>query len=214
MITRIIQRLKKLKEINLLKTLYLSLLINRKNEKKISVLAYRKTRIKIAKDSLININGRLNIGIFWDMVTNQETIFLAKKLSRLIIDGEFTIFNGCTVSIQENAVLKIGSGYINSNSMILCFNQITIGNDVIIADQVTIRDSDNHNIIYEGYEESKPINIGNHVWIGMKATILKGVTIGDGAIIAAGAVVTKDVPSKCLVAGVPAKIIKINIEWK
>nr|WP_319001941.1 acyltransferase [Clostridium algoriphilum] len=214
MITRATKRLKMLKEINLLKTLYFSLLIYRKNEKKISILAYRKARIKIARDSLIKINGRLNIGTFWDMVTNRETIFLAKKSSRLIIDGDFTIFNGCTVSIQENAVLKIGSGYINSNSMILCFNHITIGTGVIIADQVTIRDSDNHNIIYEGYEESKPINIGNHVWIGMGATILKGVTIGDGAIIAAGAVVTKDVPTKCLVVGVPAKVIKNNIEWE
>lgn len=76
-----------------------------------------------------------------------------------------------------------------------------------------IRDSDNHTIHYDGFEKSKPIIIGNHVWIGMRATILKGVTIGDGAIIAAGAVVTKDVPARCLVAGVPARVIKENIEW-
>ena len=48
----------------------------------------------------------------------------------------------------------------------------------------------------------------------MNATILKGVTIGDGAIVAAGAVVTKDVPPKCIVAGVPARIIRENIDWK
>ena len=58
------------------------------------------------------------------------------------------------------------------------------------------------------------MNIGNHVWIGAKAMIMKGVNIGDGAIIAAGAVVTKDVPARCLVAGVPAKVIKTDIEWK
>ena len=61
---------------------------------------------------------------------------------------------------------------------------------------------------------TQPVFIGNHVWIGTNVTILKGVTIGDGAIIAAGSVVTKSVPSKCLAAGVPAKVIKENVEWK
>ena len=53
-----------------------------------------------------------------------------------------------------------------------------------------------------------PIVVGNNVWIGSHATILKGVTIGDGAIVAAGAVVTKDVPANTIVGGVPAKPIR------
>lgn len=105
-------------------------------------------------------------------------------------------------------------GYINYNSKINCYNKIIIGDDVKISENVTIRDSDNHEIQYSGYEISKPIIIGNHVWIGLNATILKGVNIGDGAIIAAGAVVTKDVPARTLVGGIPATIIKENIEWK
>ena len=56
--------------------------------------------------------------------------------------------------------------------------------------------------------------IGNKVWIASGAMILPGITIGDGAIVAAGAVVTKDVPSRCMVAGVPAKVIKENVDWK
>ena len=55
---------------------------------------------------------------------------------------------------------------------------------------------------------------GDKVWIATNAMILPGVTIGDGAIVAAGAVVTKDVPPRCMVAGVPAKVIKENVEWK
>ncbi len=58
------------------------------------------------------------------------------------------------------------------------------------------------------FQEFKPINIGNDVWIGTKAIILDGVNIGNGAVIAAGAVVTKDVPEYAIVGGVPAKIIK------
>ena len=60
----------------------------------------------------------------------------------------------------------------------------------------------------DGFIESKPIKIGNDVWIGRRTMIMDGVTIGDGAIIAGGAVVTKDVPPYAVVGGVPAKIIK------
>ena len=62
--------------------------------------------------------------------------------------------------------------------------------------------------------DRKKIRIGNKVWFATNALILPGVTIGDGAIIAAGAVVTKDVPARCMVAGVPAKVIKENVKWK
>ena len=55
-----------------------------------------------------------------------------------------------------------------------------------------------------------PVKIGNGVWVGAHATILSGVTIGDNAVIAAGAVVTKDVPANAVAGGVPAKIIKQN----
>ena len=83
-----------------------------------------------------------------------------------------------------------------------------------ISEDVIIRDSDNHCIKKTGYQKTKPIYIGNHVWIGLRATVLKGVTIGDGAIVAAGAVVNKDVPPKTLVGGVPARIISKNVEWE
>lgn len=96
-----------------------------------------------------------------------------------------------------------------------CFEKIEIGEDLAIAEQVVIRDSDNHIVSSsKGHKMTQPIRIGNHVWIGTRATVLKGVTIGDGAIIAAGAVVTRDVPPACLAAGVPAKVIKKNVEWE
>ncbi len=56
---------------------------------------------------------------------------------------------------------------------------------------------------------AKPIHIGKKVWLGANVTVLQGVTIGDNAIVAAGAVVTKDVPANAIVGGVPAKVIKM-----
>ena len=61
---------------------------------------------------------------------------------------------------------------------------------------------------YQGMKERLPIVIGNDVWIGRRVIIMPGVKISDGCIIGAGAVVTKDVPPYCVVAGVPAKIIR------
>ena len=105
-------------------------------------------------------------------------------------------------------------GYVNSHGNISCFDRIIIGKRVVISEGVTIRDADNHIIHREGYQATAPITIHDHVWIGVNATILKGVTIGEGAIVAAGAVVTKDVPPRSIVGGVPAKVLSTNVSWE
>ena len=90
---------------------------------------------------------------------------------------------------------------------------VTIGNHVNLAQGITVT-ALNHNFaekdlrIDEQGVSTNPVNIGNDIWIGANAVILPGVTIGDHSVVAAGAVVTKDVPPHTLVAGVPAKIIK------
>ena len=90
---------------------------------------------------------------------------------------------------------------------------VTIGSHVNLAQGITVT-ALNHNFaekdlrIDEQGVCTNPVNIGNDIWIGANAVILPGVTIGDHSVVAAGAVVTKDVPPHTLVAGVPAKIIK------
>jgi acetyltransferase-like isoleucine patch superfamily enzyme len=100
--------------------------------------------------------------------------------------------------------------------MIISKESVTIGKDCAIAWGVTISDHDFHKLYLDGKQlvETAPVLIGNNVWIGMNATILKGVTVGDGAVIGAHSVVTKDVPAKCVVVGNPAKVIKENILFK
>ncbi len=132
----------------------------------------------------------------------------------IAVAGSFSVGDNAYVIVRKNASLRIGSGYINSNSQIVCSKSITIGDGVAIADGALIRDCDDHDIQYDGYEKTAPVVIGDHVWIGQRATILKGVTIGDNAVVAAGAVVTKDVPANAIVGGVPAKVIRENVTWK
>ncbi|HSI68466.1 MAG TPA: acyltransferase [Planococcus sp. (in: firmicutes)] len=204
-------RAAKYKELDLLATYKLN---KGFSKNKMNMKVYKNTEVKKHKSSRHEIKGRLRLGVTWNGITHNKTSLVSKQSSRLMVAGEFDVYDGCVITVEEGAALQIGSGYLNSNSRIYCFKEITIGHGVAISEEVVIRDSDNHSILAPDYEMSKPISIGNHVWIGFRAAILKGVTIGDGSIIAAGAIVTKDVPPNCLAAGVPAKIIKRNIEWK
>lgn len=129
------------------------------------------------------------------------------------VQNTFFIHSGCDIMVFKGAKLNLGSGYINRYCKIRCYNEITIGNGVAISENFTIWDSDAHQMI-NGSEPTQPIFIGNKVWIGTNVTVLKGVKIGDGCVIAAGSLVTKDIPANCLAGGVPAKVIKENVEWK
>ncbi len=107
--------------------------------------------------------------------------------------------------------INIQSGFfLNRSSVLMCRKHISIGRDVLVADHVTIIDHD-HGLMplgvpygERGYVEAA-IHIGNFVWIGSHATVLKGVSIGDNAVIAAGSVVTKNVPTREVWGGIPAR---------
>jgi acetyltransferase-like isoleucine patch superfamily enzyme len=168
---------------------------------------HRSATINIEKGNL-NLNQFMRVKEpFFGMLEMQENAVINVK-------DHFSIHTGGHIIMLKNAVLNLGSGYINRNVRIRCYEKISIGENVAISENVTIWDSDAHQIIGSTSSTTKPINIGNHVWIGNNVTILKGVTIGDGAVIAAGSVVNKDIPENCLAGGVPAKIIKTNVNWQ
>lgn len=121
-----------------------------------------------------------------------------------------TIENPSNITIGNNA-------WISKNVAFYAVNGIEIGNDVIFAKDVSLISGD-HNfsrsdlrINKQGMKKNnKPIIVGDDVWIGEKAIILKSVVVGNGSIIGAGSVVTKDVPPLSIVAGNPAKVIKFR----
>ena len=128
--------------------------------------------------------------------------------------GQHAIIECTGVLRNIGESLTIGNNVgINHYCYIGVRGKITIGDNVIFGPRVSVF-SENHNFnrsdipIKDQGETRKDTVIGNNVWIGASAVILSGIKIGDGAIIAAGSVVNKDVPSNTIVAGVPAKMIK------
>ena len=150
----------------------------------------------------------------YSFISNGRTTLLRMdEGATLNVKGYFSAFYGCDIICFKNSTLNIGSGFFNSDVKIRCTKEINIGDNVFISHDVTIMDSDAHQI-KSGREKTKAVSIGDNVWIGSKTLILKGVNIGSGAVIGAGSVVTKDVPAGCIVAGNPARVIRENIEWE
>jgi acetyltransferase-like isoleucine patch superfamily enzyme/coenzyme F420-reducing hydrogenase beta subunit len=170
--------------------------------------------VVLDKTSKIVLNGTLILG--WKQFRNSkvETRLSVGKQAIVIVNGGFTIYSGSDIRVHDTGVLTLNGGFCNDGVQIVCAKKVTLGEGCTIARDVIIRDYDAHQISNTGHIIAKAISIGAHVWIGTRAIILKGVTIGDGAAVAAGAVVTKDVPARCLVAGIPAKVIRENIEWR
>ena len=113
------------------------------------------------------------------------------------------------ILVGINGELIIGENSRVNGAHISCSHHISIGNNVRISPYVLILDSDFHDIEdHFSSGKSEPIIIEDNVWIASKATILKGVRIGQGAVIAAGAVVVKNVDPNTVVGGVPARFIK------
>ncbi len=139
--------------------------------------------------------------------------------------GNDCLIEGMLVTETNESDLKIGNNvYIGGHTNLDCALSIEVEDDVLISYQCTIADSDNHSLLYsirkhdlgkwkQGKHDwtsiaSAPIRIKRGAWIGTRVIILKGVTIGEGAIVAAGSVVTKDVEPWTIIGGNPAKVIR------
>jgi acetyltransferase-like isoleucine patch superfamily enzyme len=117
--------------------------------------------------------------------------------------------NRCRLAVKRGGKLIIGDNVRLNGPIISASNEIRIGNNCRIAPQVYLMDGDFHAVedrLAAG--KSRPIIIEDDAWLATRCMILKGVTIGKGAVVAAGSVVTKDVPPYTMVAGIPAKPVK------
>jgi acetyltransferase-like isoleucine patch superfamily enzyme len=134
---------------------------------------------------------------------------------QLICGKNTKISSGCKIHV--NGKLTIGdNSYIMPHTLVAVSSSLTIGNDCAISWNCQILDNDGHDFMINGEKKEPvaPIVIGNKVWIGSNSMIKKGVTIGNGSVVASGSVVTRDVPERVVVAGMPARVIRENIDWK
>ncbi|MBW3635206.1 MAG: acyltransferase [Armatimonadetes bacterium] len=127
---------------------------------------------------------------------------------RCVLDNDLTI--------EVGGRLEVGARTIFGHHCTLAArDSLIIGADCLLAEMVSIRDHD-HRFdsleipIREQGAVSAPVVIGNNVWLGGKVTVLKGVKIGDNAIVGANAVVTKDIPENAICVGVPARVIRLR----
>lgn len=168
----------------------------------------------------VTINGEVSF------YTESEISNQQNDKSKIFIDNG-THIRGLLLVFGYGGQIKIGKNcYVGDHSRIWSGENISIGNNVLISHGVNIMDTNAHEIDYklrsDGYTgmlkhgseylkgrvETRPIIIDDDVWIGFNSIIMKGVKIGKGAIIAAGSVVTKDVPTFTMVGGNPARLLK------
>ncbi len=141
--------------------------------------------------------------------TPEELVELMSELTGTKVDESFRLFPPFYTDFGKN--IKIGKDvFINSGCHFQDQGGITIGDGALIGHNVVLA-TINHDLDPDQNRKNHyaPIHIGNHVWIGSNATVLAGVSVGEWSVIAAGAVVTKDVEPYTVVGGVPAKVIRV-----
>lgn|GEM_PF-2380668 len=140
----------------------------------------------------------------------------ARVLGRPVVDGtDMQVGDDFKIWSAHRKTLVSGWGrirfgdrcFVNVGTTIISVVEITVGDDVAFANDVYVMDSDSHGVEGRAHREAA-VRIGDGCWIGARAMILPGVTLGKRVLVAAGSVVTRDVPDDCLVAGNPARVIR------
>lgn len=181
-----------------------------------SIRIHPSTSLVFGNSKIVIDNGMLSIG-FEPLLRPKGTCHIRLLNSNLYTTGNVDLRPGVGIWAQ-NANVKIGNGtVINGPTSIIARAGVTIGALCQIAMNTMIMDCDLHKHALAGdkpEDVAKEIIIEDHCWIGHNVTILKGVTIGEGSIIGARSVVTRDVEPHTMAAGVPARKIKDNIVWE
>ena len=215
-----------LREVNWLKTIYFNFhYFSVSKAIHLPVFIFRSTQLVEVKGKVL-LNCPIRTGIVRIGIHDVGTVDI--KYNRtiwqcsgtVIFDGSTSIGSGTKLSINRQGTINFGDKFcVTGNSSIICSKKITFGKECLLSWDILIMDTDFHNIYNEQkvlVNTSKSIHIGNHVWIGCRNIILKGVNIADNVVIAAGSKITKNVnQSDCIVGGQDMQtVIKDKIYWE
>lgn len=178
------------------------------------IIPYKHAVIDLEPGSKIVLgNGNVQIGTNKLRGSKTETYLRVRAGATWKAAEGCSISYGATLEVLQHAVLTSGYFTMNSFSVIIAAENISLGHDVMIARNVVIYDSDFH-AVDKNKPISSPVTIGDHVWIATNATVLKGVSIGKGAMIAANTVVTENVADETMVAGRQECVtLKETVHW-
>lgn len=185
------------------------------SENKARFYPLKGTKLDLKRSSRIYLQGNLIIGNNRVRGSKRETYLLLGERAQLHINGDVMLNYGCHMQAHADAHIALGTSVINTDSVIVIEKELEIGQDVLMGRFVTIFDSDFHTIRDEQGNRTNPprkVTIGNHVWIGTKATILKGTKIKDGAVISANAYVGGVVKENALFSALPGQMFG-TVEW-
>ena len=222
-----IKNLKLLYEIDIIKTIYFNFkYFGFKKGKILPFFIYWHTHLLKTKGKIIIegpiYRGMVKIGPHQLGTQNLEFPKTMWEVNgKLIIKGDTMIGRGSKICIGPHATLTLGNLFrVTGDTSIICQKEISFGNDCLLSWHILIMDTDFHHILDKNdnvINPPQPINIGNHVWISARSTILKGVSIPNTTVIAANSLITKDITeSNCIIGGhgKNQQIIKKDIDWK
>ena len=209
----------------------------KKIAKKIAhVFGYKFFKVEIPKNDSYSFLGEQYISYDDSSLINGISIMVRKHApgKKYIFIGQNSMISGDYIFETDTGKILIGDRTFIGGGKFICIEEIIIGNDVLISWGCTFMDNNAHSLNWDerkddlrdwkkGIEENKigfykdwknvqkgMITIKDKAWIGFNCIVLKGVTIGEGAVVAAGSVVTKDVPDYAVVAGNPAVFVKYS----
>lgn len=185
----------------------------------------KAVRVLVRKISPMPLNATLGFNVKLPRSFNIEN---HSNQSAIVIGNNNIFSENLDIRCYQKGVVQIGDyNWTSLRTQIVCANSVSIGDYCMFGRDVYISDTNEHPVdptqrllstkeFWKGVPpdrytmvDNSPVKIGNNVWIGERAIILKGVSIGNHSVVAAGSVVTKDVPANSLVAGNPAKFIRM-----
>lgn len=180
-------------------------------------LVARGCRVRVHRSARVVISPGGFLFVGFEHATPAKPLVQLGRNARLFVNGTVQFNRGTRIFVNDGAVLSLGNRFVvNDMSTITCYDRITAeGESGGLGWSVNLTDTDAHVFIVNGRpgQVSAPIHLGRRVLIGSGATVLKGVTIGDNAVVASGSVVTKSVPARHLVGGNPAKVLAEDVDW-
>lgn len=209
-------KLRKLLSVNIFQFIYYNFLCRRvKRDKGRFLIPYRHARIEFSKRAQIILHANLHLNTNRYPGSRAECYLRLRDGASMEVTGSVSLMYHGTIEVHKDASLRIGSCAVQSGAVIICAYKMTLGEGCLYSRMCYISDSDHHQIRNaEGEITNYPREtvVGDHVWIGVGATVMKGAKIKSGCVLGAGALVGGHVKERRFLMAEPSRAFS-DIDW-